>query len=75
MLHLIQQNPAAMNTPPVPRAFTTLQALPQGLLVAAIRRFPKSPTAAHSALNAPSPATAAELERLAEQLRAPAGTR
>ncbi|MEU2212580.1 2-dehydropantoate 2-reductase N-terminal domain-containing protein [Streptomyces hygroscopicus] len=75
MLHLIRQNLAALDTPPVPRAFTALRALPQGLLVAALRRFLKSPTAAHSALNAPSPATAAELERLAEQLRAPAGTR
>jgi len=35
---------------------------------------PKSPTAVHSGLNDPS-ATAAELERLAEQLRAPAGAR
>ncbi|MFI7315078.1 ketopantoate reductase family protein [Streptomyces hygroscopicus] len=75
MLHLIRQNLAALDTPPVPRAFTALRALPQGLLVAALRRFLKSPTAAHSALNAPSPAAAAELERLAEQLRAPTGTR
>ncbi|MEU5269689.1 2-dehydropantoate 2-reductase N-terminal domain-containing protein [Streptomyces hygroscopicus] len=75
MLHLIRHNLAAMDTPPVPRAFTALRALPQGLLVAVLRRFLNSPTAAHSALNAPSPAAAAELERLAEQLRAPAGAR
>jgi hypothetical protein len=50
-----------------------LRALPQGLLVAVLRRFLKSPTAVHSGLNDSSPATAAELERLAEQLRAPAG--
>ncbi|WP_030024766.1 ketopantoate reductase family protein [Streptomyces monomycini] len=75
MLHLMRQNLTAMETPPVPRAFGALRALPQGLLVAALRRFLKSPTAAHSGLGAPSPATAAELERLAEQLRAAAGAR
>ncbi|MCQ4201920.1 ketopantoate reductase family protein [Streptomyces coelicoflavus] len=69
MLHLMRQNLAAMDTPPVPRAFATLRALPQGLLVAVLRRFLKSPTAVHSGLNDPSPATAAELERLTEQLR------
>lgn len=75
MLHLMRQNLAAMETPPVPRAFAALRTLPQGLLVAVLRRFLKSPTAAHSGLNDPSPATAAELQRLAEQLRAPAGAR
>jgi 2-dehydropantoate 2-reductase len=75
MLHLMRQNLAAMETPPVPRAFAALRALPQGLLVAVLRRFLKSPTAVHSGLNDPSPATAAELGRLAEQLRAPAGAR
>ncbi|MFG2319235.1 ketopantoate reductase family protein [Streptomyces tendae] len=69
MLHLIGQNLAAMDTPPVPRAFAALRTLPQGLLVAVLRRFLKSPTAVHSGLNDPSPATAAELERLTEQLR------
>ncbi|WP_121715309.1 2-dehydropantoate 2-reductase N-terminal domain-containing protein [Streptomyces sp. E5N91] len=69
MLHLMRQNLAAMDTPPVPRAFAALRALPQGLLVAVLRRFLKSPTAVHSGLNDPSPATAAELERLTEQLR------
>ncbi|WP_033954363.1 ketopantoate reductase family protein [Streptomyces sp. CNQ431] len=72
MLHLMRQNLAAMETPLVPRAFAALRALPQGLLVAALRRFLKSPTAVHSGLNDPSPAVAAELERLTEQLRAPA---
>ncbi|MFD4557173.1 ketopantoate reductase family protein [Streptomyces sp. NPDC058469] len=75
MLHLMRQNLAAMETPPVPRAFDALRALPQGFLVAVLRRFLKSPTAVHSGLNDPSPAAAAELERLAEQLRAPAGAR
>jgi ketopantoate reductase len=75
MLHLMRQNLAAMETPPVPRAFAALRALPQGLLVAVLRRFLKSPTAVHSGLNDPSPAAAAELEQLAQQLRAPAGAR
>ncbi|MFJ5840287.1 ketopantoate reductase family protein [Streptomyces shenzhenensis] len=75
MLHLVRQNLAAMETPPVPRAFAALRALPQGLLVAVLRRFLKSPTAVHSGLNDSSPATAAELDRLAEQLRTPAGSR
>ncbi|WP_244174925.1 hypothetical protein [Streptomyces misionensis] len=75
MLHLMRQNLAAMETPPVPRAFATLRALPQGLLVAVLRRFLKSPPAAHSGLDDPSPAMAAELEQLTEQLRAPARAR
>lgn len=75
MLRLMRQNFAAMKTPPVPRAFVALRALPQGLLVAVVRRFLRTPTAVHSGLNDLSPATAAELERLAEQLRAPEGAR
>lgn len=75
MLRLMRQNLAAMETPPVPRAFGALRVLPEGLLVAALRRFLKSPTAVHSGLSDRSPATVAELERLAEQLRAPAGAR
>ncbi|MBU6531259.1 ketopantoate reductase family protein [Streptomyces mayonensis] len=70
MLHLMRENLAALETPPVPRAFAALRTLPQGLLVAALRRFLKSPTAVHSGLNDRSPAAVAELERLAEQLRA-----
>ncbi|MGW7353717.1 ketopantoate reductase family protein [Streptomyces sp. NPDC054784] len=69
MVQLMRQNLAAQG-PPVPRAFTALHSLPQPLLVAALRRFLRSPTAVHSGLNDPSPATAAELERLAAQLRA-----
>ena len=69
MLHLMRQNLAAMPTPPVPRGFTALQTLPQGLLVALLRRFLRSSTAVHSGLSDTSPATAAELERLAEQMR------
>ncbi|TXL84536.1 2-dehydropantoate 2-reductase N-terminal domain-containing protein [Streptomyces sp. IB2014 016-6] len=70
MLHLMRHNLAALDTPPVPRAFAALRTLPQGLLVAGLRGFLKSPTAVHSGLNNPSPATTAELDRLAEQIRA-----
>ncbi|MEU8707950.1 2-dehydropantoate 2-reductase N-terminal domain-containing protein [Streptomyces sp. NPDC048565] len=75
MLHRMRQNLAALETPPVPRAFAALRALPQGLLVPALQRFLKSPTAVNSGLSDLSPATVAELERLTEQLRAPAGAR
>ncbi|MCX2732984.1 ketopantoate reductase family protein [Saccharopolyspora sp. NFXS83] len=75
MLRLVRQNLAAMATLPVPRAFAGLRALPIGLLVALLRRFLASPTAAHSGLNGPSAATVAELERLAEQIHALAGAR
>ncbi len=75
MLRLMRQNLAAMPTPPTPRGFTALRTLPEGLLVAALRRFLRSPTAVHSGLSDASPATAAELARLAEQMRASAKTR
>lgn len=75
MLHLMRGNLAAMETPPVPRAFAALRTLPQGLLVPVLQRFLKSPTAVNSGLSDRSPATAAELERLTEQLRASAGAR
>ncbi|RII14011.1 hypothetical protein DSC45_22160 [Streptomyces sp. YIM 130001] len=75
MLRLMRRNLAAMETPPVPRAFAALRALPQKLLVAVLRRFLKSPTAVDSGLSDRSPSTSAELERLAEQLSAPAGAR
>ncbi|MCF0086753.1 MULTISPECIES: ketopantoate reductase family protein [Streptomyces] len=70
MLRLMRQNLAAMDTPPVPRGFAALRTAPQGLLVAVFRRFLKSPTAVYSGLDDSSPASTAELERLAEQLRA-----
>jgi 2-dehydropantoate 2-reductase len=71
MIRLMRQNLAAMPTPPVPRGFAALQTLPQGLLTAMLRRFLRSPTAAHSGLNNATPAAeAAELERTAEQMRA-----
>ncbi|WP_017607650.1 ketopantoate reductase family protein [Nocardiopsis xinjiangensis] len=70
MLRLMRQNLAAMPTPPAPGGFAALRILPEGVLVAALRRFLRSPTAVHSGLGNVSPATAAELARLAEQIRA-----
>jgi 2-dehydropantoate 2-reductase len=75
MIRLMRQNLAAMPTPPVPRGFVALQTLPEGLLVAMLRRFLRSPTAAHSRLDSASPAAAAELERMAEQMHAYARVR
>jgi 2-dehydropantoate 2-reductase len=73
MIRLMRQNLAAMSTPTVPRGFVALRAMPEGLLVALLRRFLRSPTAAYSGLDNASPATeAAELERVAEQMRAQA---
>ncbi|MGW8575609.1 ketopantoate reductase family protein [Streptomyces niveus] len=70
MLRLMRQNLAGMPTPPVPGGFAALRTLPEGLLVATLRRFLRSPTAVHSGLSDASPATVAELDRLAEQMRA-----
>jgi 2-dehydropantoate 2-reductase len=75
MLRLMRQNLAVMPVPPVPRAFGALRTLPGGLLVAVLRRFLRSRTAAHSGLSDSSPAAAAELERLTEQMRARAKAR
>jgi 2-dehydropantoate 2-reductase len=75
MIRLMRQNLAAMPTRPVPRGFVALQTLPEGLLAAILRRFLRSPTAAHSGLNNASPSEAAELERTAEQMRAYARVR
>jgi 2-dehydropantoate 2-reductase len=76
MIRLMRQNLAAMPTPPVPRGFAALQILPEGLLAAILRRFLRSPTAAHSGLESATPAAeAAELERMAEQMRAYARVR
>ena len=71
MIRFIRQNLAAMPTAPVPRGFAALQTLPQGLLAVVLRRFLRSPTAAQSGLQSATPAAeAAELERMAEQMRA-----
>ncbi len=76
MIRLMRQNLADLPTPPVPRGFAALRTLPEGLLAPVLRRFLRSPTAAHSGLDSATPATeAAELERLAEQMRACARVR
>jgi 2-dehydropantoate 2-reductase len=71
MLHRMRQGLAALPMPPVPRGLAAMLTLPDGVLVPVIRRFLRSPTATRSGLSNTSPATeAAELERLADQLRA-----
>jgi 2-dehydropantoate 2-reductase len=70
LLRLIRQNLLALPTPPVPRGFVALRTLPEGLVVAMLRRFLRSPTAEYSGLAKASPAETAELERVAEQMRA-----
>ncbi|MFS8203433.1 ketopantoate reductase family protein [Streptomyces sp. CWNU-52B] len=72
MLRLMRRNLAALATPPVPRGFAALRTLPEGLLVALLRRFLRSRTAVHSGLSDASSATTSELERLTEQMRAAA---
>jgi 2-dehydropantoate 2-reductase len=69
MIRQMRQNLAALPTPPVPRSFVALQKLPELLLVPVLRRFLRSPTATYSGLASASPAAAAELQRLDEQLR------
>ncbi|SEP46259.1 ketopantoate reductase family protein [Amycolatopsis saalfeldensis] len=69
----MRQHLAALPTAPVPRGFAALRIIPEGLLVAMLRRFLRSPTAAHSGLVNTAPAATAELECVAEQLRAYAG--
>jgi 2-dehydropantoate 2-reductase len=75
MIRVMRQNLAAMPTPPVPRGFVALRTLPEGLLAALLRRFLRGPTAAYSGLGSASPSATAELERLAEQMRAYARVR
>ncbi|HXD81187.1 MAG TPA: 2-dehydropantoate 2-reductase N-terminal domain-containing protein [Candidatus Acidoferrum sp.] len=75
MIRLMRQNLEVMPTRPVPSGFSALRILPEGVLVALFRRFLRSPTAAHSGLSNASPAESAELERLAQQMRAYARVR
>jgi len=76
MIRLIRRNLAALPAPPVPRGFAALRTLPEGLLAAILRRFLRGPTGAHSGLDTATPAAeAAELERMAEQMRAYAKVR
>jgi 2-dehydropantoate 2-reductase len=72
MVRRIRQHLATLPTAPVPRGFAALRILPEGLLVAMLRRFLRSPTAAQSGLVNLSPAATAELECVAGQLRAQA---
>ncbi|WP_256114403.1 ketopantoate reductase family protein [Streptomyces sp. MnatMP-M27] len=75
MLGHIRDNLGAQPTPAVPSAFAMLQKLPEGLLVPMLRRFLRSSAVESSALNNASPATRAELDRLADQLSALASAR
>ena len=71
MIRRMRQSVAALPMPPVPRGFAAVLTLPDGVLVPVIRRFLRGPTATRSGLSNTSPATeAAELERLADQMRA-----
>jgi 2-dehydropantoate 2-reductase len=70
MIRLMRQNLEAMPMRIVPRGFNALRTLPEGVLVALFRRFLRSPTAVHSGLGTASPAVSAELDRMAEQVRA-----
>ncbi|MGW9350955.1 ketopantoate reductase family protein [Nocardiopsis flavescens] len=70
MVRLMRRSLADLPAPPVPRGLAALHTLPEGLLVGVLRRFLRSRTAVHSGLSNTSPAEAAELARLAEQLGA-----
>ncbi|MBM2620455.1 ketopantoate reductase family protein [Actinoplanes sp. LDG1-06] len=71
MVRVMRRNLAALPGATVPGGFAAIRTLPEGLLVAVLRRFLRSRTVAHSGLDNASPATeAAELERVAEQMRA-----
>lgn len=73
MIRRIRQSLAGLPTPPVPRAFAAVRALPDALLVPVLRRFLRSSTVIHSGLNGPAAAETAEYAQLAEQLSARAG--
>ena len=76
MIGLMRRNLAALPAPAVPRGFAALRTLPEGVLGAVLRRFLRGPTAAHSGLASATPAAeAAELERVAGQMRAYARAR
>jgi 2-dehydropantoate 2-reductase len=73
MIRLLRQNLANMPTRPVPRAFNLLRTMPEGVLVALFRGFLRSQAAAP--LGTTDPASTAELDRMAEQMRANVGSR
>jgi 2-dehydropantoate 2-reductase len=71
MIRLMRNNFATMPTGPVPRVFNALRIIPEGVLVTLFAWFLLSQAAAPLATD--SPAVAAELERMAEQLCALTG--
>jgi 2-dehydropantoate 2-reductase len=73
MIHKIRRNLETVPTPTVPRAFTLLRSVPDGILLPLFRRFLRSTVAAP--LSTDTPAISAELDRLDEQLRTSARTR
>lgn len=73
MIQHMRQNLEALPTRPVPRGFNALRTVPEGVLVALFRGFLRSPAAAP--LGTTNPAASAELERMAEQMRAYARVR
>jgi 2-dehydropantoate 2-reductase len=70
MIRLMRKNLEAMPSRPVPGGFNALRTVPEGVLVAVFRRFLRSPTALHSGLGNASPTESAELDRVAQQMRA-----
>jgi 2-dehydropantoate 2-reductase len=68
MIRLMRHNLQAMPMQPVPRGFGLLRTVPEGALVAVFRLFLRSTAAAP--LETASPAVFAELDRMAEQVRA-----
>ncbi|KRE22518.1 ketopantoate reductase [Agromyces sp. Soil535] len=73
MIRLMRQNLEGMPARPVPRGFDALRTVPERVLVAVFRRFLHSSAAAP--LGTASPAVSAELDRMAEQVRALASAR
>ncbi|MCU1513675.1 MAG: Ketopantoate reductase [Microbacteriaceae bacterium] len=73
MIQTMKHNLRSMPTPPVPRTFGALLILPEALLVPVFGRFLRSEAA--SPLSTDTPAVLAELDRLAEQVRAFSGRR
>ncbi|MEU8233831.1 2-dehydropantoate 2-reductase N-terminal domain-containing protein [Actinoplanes sp. NPDC048967] len=69
MLHQIRENLSTLPTPPVPRAFTALKALPEALLVPLLRSFLRSRTAVQSGLSDTTATATAEHNRLTNQLQ------
>ena len=70
MIRLMRQNLAAMPTPPVPRGLVAIQRLPERLLVATLRRFLRTQTTTLRTQQHLDRSQTAELQRLAEQMRA-----